>query len=79
LFTVKTERLGFIPMTAEAIDAAIMGEKELQAYLGKKVVTGLIESIHIERVFPIRLEKVRNNPENARWYGFVVDGLHNFK
>lgn len=73
MYTIQTARLGFIPMNADGIDAAMAGEKELQAYLGKKAVDGLIEPIHIERVFPIRLEKVRRNPENAKWYGLIVE------
>lgn len=73
MLTVETARLGFIPLDADGIEAAMAGEKELEAYLGKKAVHGLIEPIHIERVFPIRLEKVRRNPENAKWYGFIVE------
>jgi [ribosomal protein S5]-alanine N-acetyltransferase len=73
IFTIETPRLGFIPMTAESLEAAARGEKELQFFLGIKVAEGLIEPIHKERVFPIRMEKLRRNPDCSKWYGFVVE------
>jgi [ribosomal protein S5]-alanine N-acetyltransferase len=73
LFIIETSRLGFIPMTMKSLEAAVKGEKELQFSLGLRVVEGLIEPIHKERVFPIRLEKLRKNPEISKWYGFVVE------
>lgn len=73
LFIIETSRLGFIPMTMKSLEAAVKGEKELQFLLGLRVVEGLIEPIHKERVFPIRLEKLRKNPEISKWYGFVVE------
>ena len=48
MFTIETRRLGFIPMTKEALEAAIIG-----GHLALKIAGALSEPIHKERVFPI--------------------------
>lgn len=73
MYTVETERLGFITMKREAVEAAMQGESELGSFLGLDIAEGLIEPIHMERVFPIRLEKLKKNPEVSQWYGFIVE------
>ncbi|KAA0549538.1 GNAT family N-acetyltransferase [Bacillus sp. BGMRC 2118] len=71
--SIETERLEFIPMTKEAIKTAILGEKELRDFLGVNIVYGLIEPIIRERVLPIRLNLLNENPSASKWYGFVVE------
>lgn len=78
MFSIETKRLGFVPMTKEALEAAIQGEKELGRFLGINIVEGIIEPIHIERVFPIRLDKLRSNPDVSKWYGFIVEKENKF-
>ncbi|PLR95046.1 GNAT family N-acetyltransferase [Bacillus sp. T33-2] len=73
MYMIETGRLGFVPMTKEAIEAVLAGEKQLEKFLGLKMVDGFIEPIHTERVFPIRLEKLKRNPELSKWYGFVTE------
>ncbi|TXC81893.1 GNAT family N-acetyltransferase [Metabacillus litoralis] len=73
MYSIETPRLGFLPMTFEALEAAIYGEEKLQHFLGLKIIKGFIEPVHNERVFPIRLDKLRKDPELSKWYGFVVE------
>ncbi|MBB6452474.1 RimJ/RimL family protein N-acetyltransferase [Salirhabdus euzebyi] len=77
MFTIETIRLGFIPMTIESIEAAMSGEQTLQQYLQINVETNFIQTIHQERVFPLRLEKLKKNPEISKWYGFIAEKKSN--
>ncbi|WP_180954308.1 GNAT family N-acetyltransferase [Bacillus sp. M6-12] len=74
MYKIETIRLGFVPITIEALEAAAeLGEQGLEQFLGLKIIKGFIEPIHKERIFPIRMEKLRKDPEISKWYGFVVE------
>ncbi|WP_019241679.1 MULTISPECIES: GNAT family N-acetyltransferase [Bacillus] len=60
-------------MDEEVLEAALSGEKELENYLGYHIIDCFFEPIHKERVFPIRLEKVKQNPEFSKWYGLIYE------
>lgn len=73
MFTIKTDRLGLLPMTAKSIEAALGGSAEFEHTSQVKIPEDFVNNIYRNRVFPIRLQKITANPQLIPWYGFIVE------
>lgn len=73
MYTVKSARLGFMPMTIKMIESALKGKDDLEIEMKVNVPNDFLEPVLLQRVFPIRLDKIKINPEMSKWYGFIIE------